>query len=211
MTAFSQVQCGFFPQENNTNKEEKKYWAFWGQKKAVGFALPPVHMHKCTHIYALQTFTQGAVASLRAKPCALLPSRSKAMTRKDPSRLEMETQNGWKQNSCWFSALLLRCSDPHSLPSRAWNEGSVWGRSCAVLFLLSPLWGTCSSTRQPPAGLCAPSPTEMRGFGHRQGLCGAVRACEALPCKASKAAEYSGFVLSGWPAQGTFSCKQSSL
>lgn len=130
---------------------------------------------------------QGAVASLRAKPCALLQSRSKAMIRK--WWLEMETQDGWKQNSCWFYALLCRCCDPLSPPSQAWNEGSMWEGTVLYYLSFSPVWGICSSIRQPPSELCAPGSTEMRGFGHRQGLCVAVRACDPLPCKASKAAE----------------------
>lgn len=58
---------------------------------------------------------------------------------------------------------------------------------------LSPVWAFCSSTRQPRAELCAPDSTEMRGFGHRQGLWVAARAWEPLPCKASKPAEYLWF------------------
>lgn len=78
----------------------------------------------------------------------------------------------------------------------------------AVLYYLSlsPVWDICTSIRQPPAELCAPGSTEMRVFGHRQGLCVAARACEPFK-KRQKQQGASGFVLPRWPSQGTFSSK----
>lgn len=209
MTAFSQESpiCFFFPQWNKTNKEAKKCWDFRGWKELLVFALPPVNMHKCTHTYALQAFMQGAVASLRAEPCALIQSRSKAMIRK--WWLEMETQDGWKQNSCWFYALLCRCCDPLSPPSQAWNEGSMWEGAVLYYLSFSPVWGVCSSIRQPPSELCAPQ--RWGGWGTGRGCVWQSGHVNPCPAKLQKQQSASGFVLSGWPAQGTFSCKTAKL
>lgn len=181
---------GFFSQGNKT-KKQKMLRLSGPEKKLLVFALPPANMHKCTHIYALQAFMQGAVASLRAKPCALLQSRSKAMIRKlwsfhdlkwkyrmDGSKIAVGFMP-YYAGALILTAFLLRLE----MKAGCWEGAELYYLS------LSPVWGVCSGIRQPLAELCVPGSTEMRGFGHRQGLCGSARACEPLPCNASKAAE----------------------
>lgn len=77
---------------------------------------------------------------------------------------------------------------------------------------LSAVWGFCSSTRQPPAELCAlPAPWRWGGLGTGRGCGWQPGYGNPCPVKLQKQQSVSGFVFLGWSTQGTFSCKTAKL
>lgn len=112
-----------------------------------------------------------------------------------------------------FMFLSHRCSDPHSLHSQAWNWSGMWGEGQKVALCYSsllPLWGCL---QWPQAAPCRPVvPLAPQGCGPSSTARAGQEVGHVSPCPATlqKQQDFSSFVPSGWPPQGSIYYKKKS-